>query len=504
MMNNELAVNENIGVKPLSLEPKIHDKIKRFLKNEKDIFDLVDAFGSPLNLMFPQIIDENINGFTNIYEKHNIQGEVFFSTKPNKSISAMRQASCTGSCIDVSSEEGLKVALACGFSADCIEATGPKNLQYLTLALQHGIILNVDNFEELDQIISIRKALNTKMPTNVFVRLTGFEAKRMKFTSHDSTFGIHVHQTPEVIDYLKAHKDTFNFLGFSFHFNSKVIEQKIVALENMLQATLSAMKQGLNPKGINIGGGFDISYVADKAAWKQYVLSLKESLKTQKSSFTWNNGGLGFRNDNGLIKGAPAFLDHGPDVSGVDEFDALLELKLPDFNNQSFANILQDCLLELYIEPGRAIYDQLGVTIGRVNHVKTSAQGETLVDLDMNRSNLNSAQQKLLTDPVILYQDKSKCRRCPEGVYYMGNLCLSYDMITYNKTFPDHLPEQGDLVIFINTAPYIMDFVESNTLYQKIAKKVSIVETKDRFRWFEDEAYDPVSFTLKKVLSDDR
>jgi len=49
-----------------------------------------------------------------------------------------------------------------------------------------------------------------------------------------------------------------------------------------------------------------------------------------------------------------------------------------------------------------------------------------------------------------------------------------------------------------------MDFVESNTLYQKIAKKVSIVETKDRFRWFEDEAYDPVSFTLKKVLSDDR
>ncbi|MGB1077008.1 MAG: hypothetical protein ACPG05_01770 [Bdellovibrionales bacterium] len=116
----------------------------------------------------------------------------------------------------------------------------------------------------------------------------------------------------------------------------------------------------------------------------------------------------------------------------------------------------------------------------------------------MKRSNLNSAQQKLLTDPVILYQDKSKRRPCPEGVYYMGNLCLSYDMITYNKTFPDYLPEQGDLVVFINTAPYIMDFVESNTLHQKIAKKVSIVEEENRFRWFEDETYDPVSLALKK------
>ena len=71
-------------------------------------------------------------------------------------------------------------------------------------------------------------------------------------------------------------------------------------------------------------------------------------------------------------------------------------------------------------------------------------------------------------------------------------------MITYNKTFPDHIPQEGDLVIFVNTAPYIMDFVESKTLHQNIAKKIAVVEHNQRFRWFEDSVYDPTSLKLKE------
>jgi diaminopimelate decarboxylase len=145
-------------------------------------------------------------------------------------------------------------------------------------------------------------------------------------------------------------------------------------------------------------------------------------------------------------------------------------------------------MLSLFIEPGRALLDQTGITVGRVNLTKKSVQGETLVMLDMNRSHMHSTHQKLLTDPVIIHRDPAACPPCPEGVFYVGNLCVSYDIIQYNKSFPARLPQAGDLVVFANTAPYIMDFIESNTLCQNIAQKVAI---DPQGRWYQDEKYKP-------------
>ena len=481
--------------KPLTLKPKLHDRIGRFLQNKEQVFNLTDAIGSPLNLIFPQIIDENIKAFQEVYKKHHISGRIYVSTKPNKSFAALRQASLHNVGIDVSSAGALKAALSAGFNPERIECTGPKNYDYLCIAVQQNAIINADNLQELAQIISIRDTLALDKKTRIFIRLSGFHSPRMKFTPHDSTFGIHVDETDSVFSFLIEHAAHFDFHGFSFHFNSKVIEQKTIALENILAKTIEAMERGFTPKGINIGGGFDIRYADDVTEWKTYVDTLKQSLRNLGPSLTWNDGGLGHRHEDGLIKGAPAYLDHGIVVTGAEEFSNLLLLTLPSFENMSFAEVLSDCLLDLYIEPGRAMFDQLGITIGRVNHVKKSAHGETLVALDMNRSSINSSQQKLLTDPIILYRDEQH-EACTDGLYYIGNLCLSYDMLTYNKTFPDFVPKEGDLVAFINTAAYIMDFVESETLYQNLAEKVAIIEDVNGFKWFMDQKYNPL---LSKV-----
>ena len=485
--------------KHLVLKAKIHERIERFLKKEQQIFDLVSAVGSPLNIMFPQIIEENIAGFKKVYEDYDLTGRIYVSTKPNKSASVLRQASLQDVGIDVSSAGALKAALSAGFNPERIECTGPKNAEYLSLAIQQNAIINADNIQELQHIVDIRAALFNKTKTRVFVRLSGFYSQRMKFTPHDSTFGIHVDDTQDVFAFLKQYEAELDFQGFAFHFNSKVIEQKIIALENILQKTIEAMEQGFNPKGVNIGGGFDIRYADDPAQWKEYIENIKQSLRNFGPSLTWNDGGLGFRYEDGIIKGAPAYLDHGIINAGADELSSLLSLKLPSFKNMTVAEVISDCLLELYIEPGRAMFDQLGVTVGRVNHTKKSAHGENLVALDMNRSSINSSQQKLLTDPIIIYQDENR-QPCPDGLYYVGNLCLSYDMLSYNKTFPDFMPEEGDLVVFINTASYIMDFVESETLYQNLAEKVAIVEEDDKFKWFMDQTYNPLSGKLGKRI----
>jgi diaminopimelate decarboxylase len=497
-MDNNVSVNKNIPQRPLTLEPRIHKKVESFLNSEQDIFNLVDGMGSPLNLIFPQIIEENIAAFKDVYKKHHVRGHIYFTTKPNKSAAIVKQAALQDVGVDVSSEDALKMAMGCGFNASRVECTGPKNSAYLTLAIQHNVKINVDNFDELNQIIDIRSALGIVEKTKVFIRLSGFTSPRLKFTAQDGTFGISVEHINEVFTVLLKHKDVLDFQGFSFHFNAQSPEQKLIAIETLLKYTVEATKKGLTPKGINIGGGFDICYAKDKAEWLNYVDTLKNSLRTYDESLNWNNSGLGFRNEGGVIKGASNFMSHYVDPAGADDLDFYLSSPLAGFDNMSFAQILNDCLFELYIEPGRSLLDQLGVTIGRVNFVKKSTHGETLVGLDMNRNNMHSTHQKLLTDPIVLSRNKSERSACPDGVYYIGNLCLSYDMITYNKTFPDYLPESGDLVIFINTAPYIMDFVESTTLHQRVAKKIAVLESEAGFNWFDDETYNPVSFNLRK------
>lgn len=478
----------------LSLPPLINPITQGFLERAPEtVFDLADAFGSPLNLIFPQVIDGNIKAFKEVYQRNNLSGQIYFTSKPNKSVSIMRQASVNDVNIDVSSEAALKTVMGCGFNPRRIECTGPKNLDYLSLAIQQDVTINADNLAELKQAVDIKKSLGIAHKLRVFVRLSGFHSPRVKFTSQDGTFGTHVDEAPQIFEFLQAHQDDLDFLGFAYYWSSASEEQRIVALENALELTFAAIEQGLNPRGLNIGGGFHIQYAAERAAWLRYIDQVKESLLEFGPELTWNNNGLGFRNEGGLIKGAANYVDHCMPYTGADDFHQMINLPLPAFDGLSAAEILSDSLLELYIEPGRALLDQLGVTVGRVNFVKKSVNGETLVALDMNRSNMHSTHQKLLTDPVILHRDKTRCRPCPEGVYYFGNLCVSYDIITYNKTFPALLPEPGDLVIFANTAPYIMDFIESNTLHQDLAAKVTITEEDDgRFKWFTDEKYKPV------------
>ncbi len=71
-------------------------------------------------------------------------------------------------------------------------------------------------------------------------------------------------------------------------------------------------------------------------------------------------------------------------------------------------------------------------------------------------------------------------------------MCTPADIITHHKTFPDALPEAGDLVAFANTGAYLMDFFESETLEQRVAEKVAVVRTPTGLRWYRDRCYDPL------------
>lgn len=488
-----LALNTNHPPEnPPSLQPRIAPVVQEFLNNAAMAHMLSDGFGTPLNIMFPDSIDENIKSFKDAYKKNHMRGRIYFTSKPCKSESLVRRASLSDIGIDVSSPRSLNHVLACGFSPDRIEATGPKNMDYILSCLQLDVLLNVDSFAELISIRDLSKKLALSRKARIMIRLCGFQSKRMNFTPQDNTFGIPTKEIPAVIDWLVEHKDIINFQGFAFYISGATVEQRTVAIENQLELTFLARQKGLSPKGIDIGGGFAIQYSDSATEWNDYIESLKKSVLGKTESLTWNNGGLGFRDVNGVVAGAPLFINHGATRTKGEELDFWLNQRTATFGNTTLADTIRDSLLELYIEPGRGLLDQSGVTMGRVAFVKTSTWGETLVGLEMNQSNIHAIQHKLLTSPVHIPRDQSRNQKNTKGLYYMGNLCVSYDILQYNKSYPDLLPLPGDLIAFCNTAPYIMDFVESETLMQPLAKKVAVWKDSTSLRWAMDDKYSAI------------
>ena len=474
----------------------IHPAIERFLADKALVFALVDGIGSPLNVIFPDHIGETIDRFEKVYRDRQLQGRIFYTSKPNKSAALKKRAALTSVGLDVSSEGELKNALCAGFHPSRIESTGPKNIDYLTLAVQQDILINVDNMVELRQLVRMGGLLPRGRKIRILVRLDGFRPERVKFTAQDSAFGNRVEDAAAVIDYLVTHKDVLDFHGFSFHFNAGDYIRRPPAIEKCLELTFACIERGLSPRGIDIGGGYRIRYAASQDEWNAYVEELKASVLGNRPALTWNDNGLGFSSENGLLKGAPNFMEHYHKDDGHDDLASVIDAKLPAFDNQSLARILSESLMELYVEPGRALLDQCGITLSRVNFTKPSMHGETLVMLDMNRTNLNATQLKLMTDPVVVHRGADR-KPADDGVLYVGNLCLTHDMIQYHKTFPDFVPDTGDVVAFINTAAYQMDFAETHVLQQRIAEKVAVVETAGGFRWFRDELYNPIALKME-------
>jgi diaminopimelate decarboxylase len=111
----------------------------------------------------------------------------------------------------------------------------------------------------------------------------------------------------------------------------------------------------------------------------------------------------------------------------------------------------------------------------------------------MKRADLAFLEQEVFVDPLILYKRQPKPSSSSGiPVFFTGNLCLESDLICRHATFLQKLPEEGDLVAFINTAGYSMDFSASNSIMQPPGRKVAVNAQGDGFVWVLDEQFSPV------------
>ena len=460
----------------IGLPPRVHPLVGSFLAREDLLADLLLRWGSPLNLVFPEIFRDNVTSFRHVVDRLGLRYRIHYAHKANQSRTFVRAALDEGIGVDVASLGELRSALDAGFPAGRVEVTGPKGRAFLGVLVGSGATINVDNLWELSEIVRLARAPGGRGRVPVLVRVCGFGPPGPRAPGRLSRFGVPLARGGPLIDLLRAGSDVVDFLGLSFHLDSSEVRDKVQAVDGCLRLLERCLAAGLAPHVLNIGGGFRQVFADQPAAFDEYVKAMKRGLTGHGDPLTWDGNMLGYRYEDGGIRGIPVFHKYANAVAGSNFLRELLNSPLPGHDGRTVARVLQENMIEIWIEPGKSLVDHAGVTLACVQFVKEAPDGSLLVNLDISRDKICPADQEVMLDPLLIYRSRREDSTSHQvGVFFAGNLCLERDMIFNHLTFIERCPEPGDIVAFVNTAGYQMDLSASGALMQPQPRKAVVL-----------------------------
>lgn len=235
-----------------------------------DLLDLIEMYGTPLYVMNERMIRENINRFKNALEKYFGQnGLVIYASKAFCTKAMCQIAKQEGIGLDVVSGGELFTALSVDFPTDKIFFHGNnKTYGELEMAVENGVKIVIDNFDELEMLSVICKTKSKK--ANVLIRVKpGIEAHTHEFIRTgqiDSKFGVAL-ENGEAFSMVKKilEMDELKLIGLHCHIGSQIFETAPfkLAARVMLEFILK-IKRELNYEIdiLDLGGGFGIKYTA--------------------------------------------------------------------------------------------------------------------------------------------------------------------------------------------------------------------------------------------------
>lgn len=446
---------------PYRLEPVLHPQVADFLAQEDLMFKTLEGSVAPINFIFPQIFAENYAAFTAALDSQQLQHRVYYTCKPCRAEAFLRVCAQQGAYVDVSSLGELESCLALGIAGEKLSATGPKNEAYLHKAVATGCLIVADSMHELSRLEKERH------DTRVMLRLSN--------PSVNDVFGFSAAEAVQAFGIFKRQKH-LHLEGMACHYSGVDENVRLQCIEQAITLTLQAFDAGLAPCAINIGGGYKVNHLKCGKDWGAFKTALKQAVMEEQESISWNNTGLGIKRAAGGTSGQFDFVEHHEALCKEDHLMHIINQPLKALDGVSLADFMRDAMLKLYIEPGRALVDQAGITAAQVNFTRRSSAGDMLVNLKMNHSNLNAHQFKYMAAPTLISKRKIP-NAAMEGVLYYGALCFVGDFIQFHKTFPPYMPQEGDVVVFTNTAAYRMDFAESEILGHQTAGKRVVKQT---------------------------
>ena len=120
------------------------------------------------------------------------------------------------------------------------------------------------------------------------------------------------------------------------------------------------------------------------------------------------------------------------------------------------------------------------MTLASVAFTKTSRDGEPLVGLHMNRTQLRSTSADVLLDPRLVRDPDAETPRPVDDAFLVGAYCIEEELLLRRRfSFPQGV-SRTDTVAFVNTGGYLMHILESASHQLPLAR--NLVHTGESWR----------------------
>ncbi len=431
---------------------------------------LLESHGSPVNVIDPRPLARNAAELSAAAERHGVRMRIFFARKASKALCMVDEALANGLGIDVASERELEQTLARGAGGgDVILTAAVKPRALMELSCEAGVTVAIDNLDELDLARAVARASGQQL--SVALRLApAVAANRAEGTRFGFTTG-------EAIEVARAcpPESVLAIRGVHFHLDGYDASARSEAIPEALEVVDSARLRGHRVGFLDIGGGIPMSYLEDEGQWDRFWREHRRGLLDEAPQLTFGGEGLGLIAHEGAIIGSPAVYPYFQRLTRGAWLDEVLGAAAP--RGGTVAGALRSSGVELRCEPGRSLADGCGLTAARVEFRKTRPDGTHLVGLAMNRTQCRSTSADFLVDPLLLRARSAgggAAAGSPTEGYLVGAYCIERELLTWRRLrFPRGVAV-GDIVVFPNTAGYLMHILESASHQIPLARNLVV------------------------------
>ncbi|OWY65297.1 diaminopimelate decarboxylase [cyanobacterium TDX16] len=389
-----------------------------------DVTKLVQQFGSPLYILDEESLRSACRQYRKAFQNY-YPGEfqVLYASKAWSCLGVCAIAHSEGLGIDVVSGGELYTALQAGVKPEVIYFHGNnKSVEELSLAIESGCTIVVDNWYELKSLVNIVETLHATslQQTRIMLRLTpGIDCHTHDYirTGHlDSKFGFDPDQVEEVFAFI-SQQPHLNCVGLHAHIGSQIFERQPHQdlAEVMVQWMEKAKSYGLPVTELNLGGGLGIRYTEsdDPPSIDEWVQALCQAVKAACES---------------------------------------QNLPLP----------------KLLCEPGRSLIGTACVTAYTIGSSKTVPEIRTYVAIDGGMSdNPRPITYQSLYRAVVANRMSAPVS---ETVTVAGKHCESGDILIKEASLPQ--TEPGDILVVMGTGAYNYSMASN---YNRLPRPAAVV-----------------------------
>src|SRR5690625_980894 len=236
-----------------------------------DTVDLAEKYGTPLYVYDVSMIRENCRSFVDTFKELGVKAQVAYASKAFSSIAMLQVIKQEKLSLDVVSEGELYTALQAGFPTEKIHLHGNnKSAQELNMAIENNVgCIVVDNFHEIELLDQLLRKHDKEI--DVLMRVTpGIESKTHQYImtgNEDSKFGFNLQngQADKAFERI-IHHPHIKLKGLHSHIGSQIFNPKsfVLAVDLLFEKIKEwQVSNQFVPEVMTFGGGFGIRYTKD-------------------------------------------------------------------------------------------------------------------------------------------------------------------------------------------------------------------------------------------------